>query len=245
MVSLLKNKKVIIGILLIILVLFAYAYTLLYSGNIGVDNYELKIKSNTSYDQLKEQLSKDGVLKNISSFDMVASLMKYKKNEIPSGRYLIKRGMSNRKLISKLRSGDQDALDLTFNNVRTIQDLAGALSRQLEADSITLLNAFLNEKTLSQNGLNPATALTMYIPNTYDVFWNISPEKFIKRMKQEADDFWTKERVDKIKNWNLNREQAYTLASIVEKESNNKKERPTVAGVYLNRLKIGDKLRAD
>lgn len=245
MISLLKNKKVVAGLLLLVLALFGYAYSILYMGNVVKENYELKIKSNTSYDALKEQLTKDGVLKNISNFDLVSSLMNYKKNEIPSGRYLIRKGMSNRKLISKLRSGDQDALDLTFNNVRTIQELAGALSKQLESDSLTLLSAFINEKTLQEKGLNAATALTMYIPNTYDVFWNISPEKFIARMKQEADDFWTKERLNKLKNWNLNKEQAYTLASIVEKESNNKKERPTVAGVYLNRLKIGDKLRAD
>jgi UPF0755 protein len=144
-----------------------------------------------------------------------------------------------------LRSGNQDPLDLTFNNVRTIQELAGLLSKNLEADSLTLLTAFLDKNTLASHGLTEETALTNYIPNTYDIFWNIKPEKFINRMHDESEKFWTADRLSKAKSWDLTKEQVYTLASIVEKESNNKKERPIVAGVYLNRLKIGDKLRAD
>lgn len=223
----------------------AYGYYIIYSGNVLPESYELKIKSGTSYEVVKQQLLDQNVIKNSASFDQVAGLMKYKKKEVPSGRYLLKRGMSNRGLIAKLRSGDQDAIDLTFNNVRTIADLAGLLSTQLETDSLTLLTSMLDEKTLQDLGLNKYSALTMYIPNTYDVFWNISPEKFITRMKDAADDFWSNDRLAKAKNKSLTKEEVYTLASIVEKESNNKEERPTVAGVYLNRLKIGDKLRAD
>ncbi len=153
--------------------------------------------------------------------------------------------MTNRKMIAKLRSGDQDALALTFNSVWNIQELAGKLGKELESDSLTLLNAFLTQKTMDNYKTTPATILTKFIPNTYDVFWNIEPEKFIKRMVDESDKYWTSDRIAKAKKWNLTTEQVYTLASIVERESNNKKERRTVAGVYLNRLRIGDKLRAD
>jgi UPF0755 protein len=170
--------------------------------------------------------------------------MKYD-GDVPSGRYLIKKGLSNRKLITKLRSKDQDALNLTFNNVWNIEELAGKLSKSLAADSIALLREFISQEMLSSNGLNKETALTLFIPNTYDIFWDIKPEQLVKRMANEKQKFWTKERLQKAQAINLNAEEVYTLASIVERESNNKQERPTVAGVYLNRLRIGDKLRAD
>ena len=93
--------------------------------------------------------------------------------------------MSNRKIIAKLRAADQDALNLTFNNVWNIQELAGKLSKDLEADSLTLLTAFLSQKTMDDFKVTPATIMTKFIPNTYDIFWDIAPEKFIKRMVEE------------------------------------------------------------
>ncbi len=240
-----KYKYIILALFAILAVVAIYAYSVLYANNISSDNYELKIKPGTSFDQVINELSSNKVLSSISSFKQVAALMKYDKTEVPSGRYLIKKGMSNRKLISKLRSGDQDALNLTFNTVWTIEELCGKLGKELAADSLTLLTEFLSQKTMDTYKTNPATILTKFVPNTYDIFWDITPEKFMKRMAQESDKFWTPERIAKAKSWNLSTEEAYTLASIVERESNNKKERPTVAGVYLNRLRIGDKLRAD
>jgi UPF0755 protein len=240
-----KFKYLLIGLTLTILTGSIIAYIYLYSNNMAVEKYELKIKSGVSYAEVFKELESNHVLKNGSHFDLVASLMKYKKQEVPSGRYILKTGMSNRKIIAKLRTGDQDALNLTFNNVWTIQELAGKLGHELESDSLTLLSAFLSQQTMDLYKVTPATVMTKFIPNTYDIFWNITPDKFIKRMNDECDKFWTKERLEKANKWSLNPEQVYTLASIVERESNNKKERPRVAGVYLNRLRIGDKLRAD
>lgn len=218
---------------------------LLYLPNVVVDKYELKIARGTSYQALFDKLKQDGVLSQTGSFDFMAGIMGYKKGEVPSGRFLLRKGMTNRTLLSKLRSGNQDAIQLTFNNARDIQQLAGMLSHDLEADSLSLLNAFLADSLLQKNGLKPETAMTRFIPNTYEVFWNITPEKLVKRMQQETDDFWNEERTAKAAAIPLTKEEVYTLASIVEKESNNRKERPTVAGVYLNRLKTGEKLRAD
>jgi UPF0755 protein len=223
--------------------IFAYGYYLLFASNTS-QKYELKVKPETTFESLVKELNDSSVINNLSTFKTVASLMKYQ-GIVPSGRYLIKPGMTNRSLIAKLRSGDQDPLNLTFNNVWTIQELAGKLSKSLYADSLSLLNEFLSTSSLSKYNLNPQTALTMYIPNTYDIFWDITPEKFVQRMDEERSKFWTKDRLEKAQAINLNKEQVSTLASIVERESNNKKERPIVAGVYLNRLRIGDKLRAD
>jgi UPF0755 protein len=244
-----KNRSSTFKLAGVVLVLFSLiiavlAYKFLYSNNVA-KSYVLRVKENTSYAQIEKELSDSGVIKSVSAFSQVASLMKYKKTEVPSGRYVIKTGMTNRALIAKLRSGNQDALNLTFNNVRTVQELAGLLSKSLEADSLSLLTTFTNEAKLSSRGLNLHTALTNFIPNTYDIFWNIKPEKFFDRMSDETDKFWSDERIQKAKKLNLNKEQVYSLAAIVEKESNNKSERPRIAGVYLNRLEIGDKLRAD
>ena len=218
---------------------------LLYLPNVKVEKYELKIARGTSFQTLFDQLKRDGVLSQTTSFEMMAGIMGYKKDEVPSGRFLLKKGMTNRSLLSKLRSGNQDAIQLTFNNARDVKQLAGMLAHDLEADSVALLNAFLADSLLRKDGLTPETAMTRFIPNTYEVFWNISPEKLVKRMQQEADKFWNDERKAKAAAISLSPQEVYTLASIVEKESNNAKERPTVAGVYLNRLKTGEKLRAD
>jgi UPF0755 protein len=238
-----KYKKFLIPTVIIGLGILFYGYYILYSPNVAMD-YELKIKQGTSYQSVVDELKTNKIISNFSSFSSVATLMKYT-GEVPSGRYLVKKGMSNRKLIAKLRSKDQDPLNLTFNNVWTVQELAGKLSKSLAADSLSLLNAFTAPDLLLSSNLSIETALTNFIPNTYDIFWDIKPEQFAKRMFEEKKKFWTKERLSKAQELNLNPEQVYTLASIVERESNNKKERPTVAGVYLNRLRIGDKLRAD
>ena len=237
-----KWSLIIAPILLIVAGILVY---FIYAPNVAIKDYELKITPATSYQQVVERLKKDGVLKSTTTFEQVAGLMKYKRAEVPSGRYNLKEGMSNRAILTKLRSGDQDALNITFNNVRTIRELAGLFSKNLAADSVSLLNAFLADNMLAEYGLTPETAMTIFIPNTYDIFWDISPDKLVKRMKQEADKFWTPERLSKAKQWQLTPQEVYTLASIVEKESNNKVERPTVAGVYLNRLRVGEKLRAD
>ncbi len=240
-----RFKYIILAIFIIAALVGGYVYSMLMADNVALDkSYELKIKEGSTYQQVYDILKNDGVLSDISTFDKVASLMKYNE-KVKSGRYLVKPSMSNRTLIAKLRSGDQDPLNLTFNNVWNIQELAGKLSKELAADSLTLLNEFLSGGNLSKFGKSPETALTLFVPNTYDVFWDIEPSKFVERMAKEADKFWTSERLAKAKEINLSTDQVYTLASIVERESNNKKERPTVAGVYLNRLKIGDKLRAD
>lgn len=207
--------------------------------------YVLFIPTGTGFDQLVALLENDSVLVNVNYFKRVASYMGYNKEEIPSGRYLLHNKMSAREVIGKLRSGNQDAVNVVINNVRTISDLAGKLSRYLEADSISMLRYLSDSSILRQYNLDIETALTLFIPNTYQIFWNTKPEKLLERMKKEHDKFWTQERLDKLKKHGISPVEAYTLASIVEKESNYAPERPAIAGVYLNRIKQGMKLQAD
>ena len=242
-------KRIIIIILACVALLAAgWMYKMMFKNNVsaGIDKTYLLIPANRGFDDVLSQIREKKLLRDETSFIWLAKFMKYDKDTVPGGRYLIKEGMSNRSIITKLRSGLQNPLNLTFNNVRTIPELAGKLSKDIEADSITLLTYFLSRENLNTCGLDSQTLLTLFIPNTYEVKWNITPERLISRMKSECDRFWNSDsRKTKLEKLNMTKEEVYTLASIVEKESNVKAERPAVAGVYLNRLKTGMKLQAD
>ncbi|WP_288956270.1 endolytic transglycosylase MltG [uncultured Polaribacter sp.] len=170
-----------------------------------------------------------------------------KKNvsKFKKGRYVLKEGMSNNDLINMLRSGWQTPLKISFNNQDTIEKLAGRISQQLETDSISLLNAFTDKKFLSVNNLTKKSVLQIFIPNTYEFYWTVSPEKFRAKMLVSFKRFWNETRLQKAKALKLNKEEVITLASIVHKETAQEFERPIVAGLYLNRLKKGIPLQAD
>lgn len=241
-------KKVKIIIILLVVVLFAaiaFAYILLYAPNTsGSKKSYLYIKTGATYSDVITQLEKNKLLKSVTTFKVVASKMNYKKRVKP-GKYLLKPGMGNYKLVQLLRSGKQEPVHLVFNNIRTKQDFAGRIAEQLEADSVTILNHLNDKDFMAQFGLNPEDALTLFIPNTYQIWWNTNPDDFFKRMATERDKFWNVDRIGKAKAINLSPEQVVILASIVEKESNKNDEKPVVAGVYLNRLKKGMLLQAD
>jgi len=184
------------------------------------------------------------VLKDISTFRTVAQLRNYDTSVKP-GKYILKPGMNNQQIAGKLRSGDQDPQKVTINNIRMISDLAGKASRYFESDSITFLNYLKDPEVAASLGYNQDNFLTMFIPNTYEMFWTSTPESFVKRMKKEYDNFWTQDRINKLTANNLTPTEAYIIASIVEKESNYTPEKPVIAGVYLNRLHAGERLQAD
>jgi len=144
-----------------------------------------------------------------------------------------------------LRGGKQETVTLTFNNQDSFEKLAGRVASQIEADSIALVNIFLDVDFMTKSGFNSQTAIAMYIPNSYDFYWNTDAEKFRDKMLTEYRKFWTKERIDKAKKQDLTPLQAATLASIVQKETAVIAERKTVAGLYLNRLHDFWPLQAD
>lgn len=241
-----KKIKVIIGVVVVLgILVYMLLGKAIFNPNIkGSDNKVIYIPTDAGYDDVKAILLENDVLINHSTFEMVAGIMKYKDNIRP-GKYILKPGYNNRQIITKLRSGNQDAQDIVINNIRLLNDLAGKVSRYLESDSIAFLNYLSDPNTANSLGFNQDNFLTMFIPNTYEMFWTTKPEKFVSRMKKEYDKFWTNERKAKLKKNNIDPTQAYIIASIVDKESNYDPERPRIAGVYLNRLKSGEKLQAD
>lgn len=204
------------------------------------------VAEGTTIDQIANQLTSKGLLREASSFKRTASWMKYTDEDVRYGRFNIPAEYSNRDLINHLKSAKEAPVNVIINNVREITDLAKSVAAQIAIDSTTLVAAMLDTNVLERYGLTPSTALTLYIPNTYQVYWSTSGSDFVDRMATEHDKWWSKDgRRAKAEALGLTPQEVYTLASIVDKESNLNKEKPTIAGVYLNRLKRGIALQAD
>src|SRR5690554_228188 len=202
------------------------------------------VHSNWSMDELKNGLEKQNIIKDIPSFSWVAEKKSF--TQPKAGRYLIKSGMNNNELINLLRSGEQQPLKVTFNSVRTKNQLAGKIAEQLELDSVQLLSMLKSDAVASKYGFNTENFISMFIPNTYEFYWNTNSEAFVQRMAKEYKRFWTAERKAKASSLGLSQSEVSTLASIVQAEQMAyPDERPKVAGLYINRLKIGMPLQSD
>lgn len=178
------------------------------------------------------------------SFRIASRLMNYGKRIYP-GRYKIHSAMTNMELLKMLRSGNQSKVNLVFNSLRTKEQLAERIGQQIEVSADSLLYLMDDEKFISGYDVNANTLMTLFIPNTYEFFWNTSGVQFFKRMKAEHDKFWTEERKQKATEIGLEPAEVTILASIVEQETRRNDEKPTIAGVYLNRLKKNMLLQAD
>mgnify|MGYP000024138627 CR=1 FL=1 len=201
------------------------------------------VPTGASFTQLMDSLRRHEVLRNETAFARMARRHGLD-TALKAGRYELKEGMSYVRTVRMLRLGWQVPVRVTFNNIRTPDRLAGILARKLEPDSAAWLAALTSDSLARVYGLTPQTILTLCIPNTYEFFWNTSPDTFLQRMRQESDKFWTS-RDAKLSRSGLTRQQAYILASIVYEETKRKNEMPRVAGVYVNRLKRGMPLQAD
>jgi UPF0755 protein len=222
-------------------------YDKIYHSNVNLDyktELELFIPSNASFQDVVSLLDEQGILSNIPSFIWTAKQKKYTK-KIKSGRYLIKNGMSNNDVVNLLRSGSQTPVNVTFNNIRNLDQFTSVISKQLELDSTQLKNAFIDSTFLNSVKLNQYNVVSLFIPNTYEFYWNVSLENFMSRMVSEHYRFWTKERLEKANKINLSPSEVSTLASIVQKETLKRDEQPVVAGLYLNRLRKRMKLESD
>lgn len=197
-----------------------------------------------TYQEVRESLFECGIITDFESFDWVAEKKSYK-NQIKPGRYLIKDGMSNNELVNLLRSGEQEPLNLTFISVRTIEQLAGRIGQQIAVDSVEILEYLTNPEIISHYGFNKNTFISMFIPNTYQMYWNTGSEEFVQRMADEFMAFWSEERLEKARSLGYSQSQVSTLASIVEQETQKNDEKSRIAGVYINRLNKGMKLQAD
>lgn len=209
------------------------------------DDQAFYVEPGASYIDVFQSLKEQNILIDPQGFDWIASLMKYKKDRVPSGRFTLKVPMSNRQLIGKLRSGQQTPVNLVFNNARFIHELSGKLTANLYLDSISLADKLLDSAYVKGLGYKPETLMSLFIPNTYKVYWNVTVDDLMNRLKHEHNVFWNQERIEKARALNMTKEEVYTLASIVDRESLLKSEKPRIAGVYLNRIKRGILLQAD
>jgi UPF0755 protein len=240
-------KKILLLIVLIGLVvggIFAYnVYGSIFSPNTAFNNAEatLYIRSTDTFDDVKEALSP--LLDDLDSFAQIADKKGYATN-VKGGKYLIKKGMNNNDIVNILRSNNIP-VKVAFNNQETLADLAGRISVQIEPDSLTLWRAFSDPEFLRASDFNSDTRLAMYIPNSYEFFWNTSADKFRDRMLKEYQRFWNNDRLTKAEALNLEPIEVVSLAAIVHKETAKVDERPRVAGLYLNRIRKGMLLQAD
>ncbi|WP_289045305.1 endolytic transglycosylase MltG [uncultured Olleya sp.] len=240
-------KKILVAIALIGLVVAAYfayfIYGAMFKQNTAFNNDQafIYVPTNASYDMVRAQL--EPLLKDIDSFDALAERKKYTTN-IKAGRFAIDKNMSNNDIINSIRSKNLP-LKLSFNNQERIQNLAGRIAQQIEPDSLSLLQAMTDKAFMDKHKFTKQTVLNMYVPNSYEVFWNTSAEGFRDKMLKEYFRFWNPSRQAKRKALDLSVNEVVTLASIVQKETAKVDERPRVAGVYLNRIKKGMPLQAD
>ncbi len=219
-------------------------YTTYFAPNVsGAEKY-IYIRTGGSYDDFLSSLESKTIVKNIGSFKAAAGKMNLPKSLKP-GRYAVKEGMNNRTLINKLKAGNQDAVKLKFQNIRKKENFAAYLAKNMEADSAAFMQVLDSAALIEKYGFNTENVYTMFIPNTYELYWNVNPLDFFEKMQQQYDKFWTSERKAKAAKLNLSPIQATILASIVDSEALYDKEMPTIAGLYLNRLNRGILLQAD
>lgn len=237
-----NKSKILKSLTAVALIAVAVIYIKFFTSNTNFDTAEIyvEIPTDSKYKDVQSILSP--YVKNMSDFEVIARLRSYPEHVKP-GRFLLKKGMSAFQLVATMRRNVP--VKLAFNNQERLENLCERISSQIEPDTTKLLTTFRDSSFLQKNNFTKENVFAIFLPNTYEFYWNISAEKFRDKMLEEYNRFWTKERIAKATELNLTPVQTITLASIVHKETVKRSERPTVAGVYLNRLRDGMKLQAD
>lgn len=240
-------RKILVAVVILGVIgfsLFSYhIYQVIFSPNteFTTDTVEVFIPTDADYGVVREKL--EPYLEDMEAFDIVAEKKGYI-NNIRPGRFILKKGMNNNEMINILRSRNIP-ISVIFNNQERLEDLAGRISTQIEADSLSLIQAMRDSVFLNRHGFNQRNALSMYIPNKYEFYWNTSAEEFRARMFEEYKRFWTEERLSRAEAIGLTPLEVMVVASIVQKETSQVDERRRIAGVYMNRINNGWKLEAD
>lgn len=242
------SRKFIVVMVAILLIAIGFTglnyYLKYYTPNVTGKQEYLYIHTGATFNDVYKTIKEQGIVKDTASFYKAAENMNYV-SRVKPGRYRLKDGMSNRRLINMLASGTQEPVTLAFHNIRLKADFAGFVAKHLEPDSASLMRLLDSASFLKQYGFTPDNVYVMFMPNTYSLYWNTTPEKFFKRMYESYQKFWTPERKQKAAAINLTEPEVGILASIVDAEALHDSDNPIVAGLYLNRLRIGMKLEAD
>ena len=234
-------------LILLLLVLFVAVFLLWSVFGPAVNNSSKKflyVPTNGSYEGLKDSLQQNKFLSGFYFFDQLADYVKLQKN-IKPGKYRVENGMSLYHLIRKLRSGRQDPVNLVITKIRTPEDLAARLGKILEIDSSGAMNYLKSNDSLREFGVDTNTVLTDVLPNTYTFFWTSKMPVIFEKFNRAKKKFWNKEREEEASRHGLTPDQVYTLASIVEEETNMQADKGKIASVYINRLRKGIPLAAD
>lgn len=237
-----KLKKIAGFGVVLFLIVVVFGYLKLIKSNTAFQENEMYvyIPSGSSYEDAKKIISP--LVEDIEGFESIASLRGYTE-KVKSGKFLLKKGMGNLKLVSALRSNVP--VTISFNNQERLENLVDRIDKKLEPTASELMDSFTNEKFLTENNFTKQDVFVMFLPNTYEFYWDTSANKFRDKMLEEYKKFWSEERIAKAKKLNLTPVQVTILASIVHKETVKADERPRVAKAYLNRLDLGMPLQAD
>ncbi len=242
------NKRLVLFLLFSILgISFSfYAFQIVYTPNILVDkdNRLFVVREGASFKDIQRELHDGNYVQDLVSFSFLAKITGYD-DQIKPGRYVLRKNMTNLEALRVLRSGKQEPVRITFNNVRLIRDLSEKITRNLDMSPEEFEVALINFAMTNKEGFNKDNILAMFIPNTYEVYFNISPDALVRRMHAEYEKFWNDERKAKAKKVGLTPLEVSILAAIVQAESVKPDEAPKIAGLYLNRLKKGIALQAD
>lgn len=240
-----KPRKIILFISLALIVIVAYCGWMFFGPIIkSPEGKFFYIHTGTTYRQLKDSLKKHEIIGSDFWFDKVSGYSGYDKN-VKAGKYKISDGMSIVNLVKMLKAGRQSPVNLVITKLRTKEDLAKKIGDNFETDSLSVINFFNNNDSLSQFEVDSNTIMTIIIPDTYTYTWNTPIQKILKKLHADQQKFWNDERLKKAEMLNLSPKEIYTIASLVEEETNRQEDKGKIASVYINRLRKGMKLAAD
>jgi len=241
-------KKVIISLILIAIVIAAIAAWIFVGPATSFTNSKKYLFIRTGEADpasVINTITKDDLVEHPGAFEWLANRLNLW-DRLKPGRYEIKKGESLLSIVRKLRNNQQSPVNFVINKIRTNEDLAHLISKNFEADSLSVISYINNTDSLQQLSVDENTLMTLVIPNTYTMYWTTKTSRIFQRLKTERDNFWEKnDRSKKAKSMGFTPTEIYTIASIVEEETNKHDEKGNVASVYINRLKKGMPLGAD
>ena len=239
------KRKIILALVFIVLISSGYITWQIFGPTIQAPEVKyFYIKNGEIYANVKQALIDEKIISSEYFFNLLAGRIKYP-DRVKAGRYKIKNGMSLYNLLRMLRSGNQSPVNLVITKLRTKEDLAQKIAANFECDSASFMQQLNNPKTWQQFQIDSNNILTSVIPNTYSIFWNSTANKILEKLHAASVKFWNEGRLSKARVLNLSPQQVYTMASIVEEETNKQTDKGKIASVYINRMAIGMKLQAD
>lgn len=246
-------KKIVFKFTLSIAIVLGFVLAYFYYNNFiranvdtGGQKTALYIPTNSSAEDVFKQMDNLKILKDQNSFEWLAKKKNYQGKNVVAGKYEVIDGLSNNGLINLLRGGNGKVpVHITFNQVRDLNQLAGVLAKDIELDSLQVFDWLSQQDSIAQFGFNRNTIISMFVPNTYYVDWDVSVSELMKRFYKEYKKFWNEDRMAKLKNTKLSETEVITLASIVYWETKMPEDKKVIAGVYMNRLRLRMPLQAD